>query len=89
MTANMIFLGVKLPLDADVDVGVTEDTAGTEPGHDSNLLGELLDVASLSAICGDGELRPPGKSLVPLGLGCHQTSELHSIPWNELPLRLF
>ena len=89
MTANMIFLGVNLPLDADVDVSVTGDTVGADLGHDSNPLDNLLDVASLSAKCGDGELRPPGKGIVPLGLGCHQTGKLHFVPWSEPPLCLF
>ena len=52
---HMILLGVKLPLDADVDLGVTVDTVGADLGHDSNPLDNLLDVASLSAIDGDGE----------------------------------
>ncbi len=56
----MIFFGVNLPLDADVDVGVTGDTVGADLGHDSNPLDNLLDVASLLAIDGDGELRPSG-----------------------------
>ena len=57
---HMILLGVKLPLDADVDLGVTGDTVGADLGHDSDPLDNLLDVASLSAIDGDGELRPSG-----------------------------
>ena len=81
--------GVNLPLDAEVDVGVTGNTVGADLGHDSDPLENLLDVASLSAICGDGELRPPGKSIVPLGLGCHQTGELHFVSRGELPLCLF
>ena len=38
--------GVNLPpLDADADVGVTDDTMGVVLGHDSNPLDNLLDVA--------------------------------------------
>ena len=38
--------GVNLPpLDAYVDVGVTDDTVGIVLGHDSNPLDNLLDVA--------------------------------------------
>ena len=57
------------------------DTVDLEAEHDRDPLGQPLDVASLSAIDGDGELRPClGKSLVPLGLDSHQTGKLVSTP---------